>query len=70
MKKIIEILVLFTLTSCSGIKFSISLTATGEYEDKVEYYQENQEYHKQYGINYYPLDNKIKISENKTIYLK
>lgn len=68
MKKIIEILVLLTLASCSSIKFSISLTATGEYEDKVEYYQENQEYHKQYGINYYPLDKKIKISENKTIY--
>lgn len=68
MRKIIEILVLLTLMSCSSIKFSISLTATGEYEDKVEYYQENQEYHKQYGINYYPLDKKIKISENKTIY--
>ena len=68
MKKIVEILVLFILASCSNIKFSISLTATGEYEDKVEYYQKNQEYHKQYGINYYPLDKKIKISENKTIY--
>lgn len=68
MKTIIEILVLLTLASCSNIKFSISLTVTGEYEDKVEYYQENQEYHKKYGINYYPLEKKIDIGENKTIY--
>lgn len=70
MKKIIEILVLLTLTSCVNIKVSISITITGEYEDRVEYYQENQEYHKKCGLNYYPLNKKINISENKTIYFK
>lgn len=70
MKKIIEILVLLTLTSCVNIKASISVTITGEYEDRVEYYQENQEYHKKCGLNYYPLNKKINISENKTIYFK
>ena len=70
MKKIIGFLILLTLTSCVNIKVSISVTITGEYEDRVEYYQENQEFHKKYGLNYYPLDKKINISENKTIYLK
>ena len=70
MKKIIGFLILFTLTSCVNIKVSISVTITGEYEDRAEYYQENQEYHKKCGLNYYPLDKKINISENKTIYLK
>lgn len=68
MKKIIGFLILFTLTSCVNIKVSISVTITGEYKDKVEYYKENQEYHKKYGVNYYPLEKKIDISENKTIY--
>lgn len=68
MRQIIIILILLGLTSCSAMKISISVTATGEYKDKVEYYKENQEYHKKYGVNYYPLEKKIDISENKTIY--
>ena len=70
MNKIIEIILLLSLTSCTTMKFSISFTITGEYEDKIEYYYENQEYNKKWGINYYPCENMINISDYKTIYLK
>lgn len=70
MIKIIEVLLLLCLTSCSTMRFSISFTATGEYEDRIENYNENQEYHKKWGINYYPCEDMINISEYKTIYFK
>ena len=38
------------LTSCSVINTNVMIGATSEYEDHVWYYEQNQEYHKQYDL--------------------
>lgn len=66
-KRVIVIFLMFFLCSCSSIRFSISLTATGEYKERAENYQENLEYHKKYGINYYPFDNIVYFGDRVKI---
>ena len=58
MKNILVIIVLL-LSSCSVINTNIMLGITSEYEDHVECYEENQEYHRQYDI-------KLSIKQDNT----
>lgn len=52
MKKLKYILVFFLLflVSCSVMNTNIMIGATSEYEDHVWYYEQNQEYHRQYDL--------------------
>lgn len=69
MKKIILILsIMFLLSSCAVFKnTTISLSITGNYEDKFPYYEVNQYWLNNYGIIYSPYNNNFKLG--KYIYI-
>lgn len=50
MKKILIIIITLLLASCSVMNTNVMIGATSEYEDHVWYYEQNQEYHRQYDL--------------------
>lgn len=70
MRLIFTFLISVFLTSCSNMRFCINLTVTGEYEEQIEKYEDNVNYREKWALKYYPLEKRIDITENKTIYLK
>ena len=50
MKKILIIIMMLFLSSCSVMNTNIMIGATSEYEDHVWCYEENQEYHILYDL--------------------
>ena len=52
------------LASCSTISPSISICATGEYEDHIEYHMDNIEYQRIYGLRWNPRQNRIYFGED------
>lgn len=50
MKKILIIITILFLSSCSVMNTNVMIGATSEYEDHVWCYEENQEYHQQYDL--------------------
>ena len=51
-------------TSCSIMSPSISICTTGEYEDHIEYYLDNIEYQRIYGLRWNPDQKRIYFGEN------
>lgn len=70
MRVIFSFLFLIFMNSCSNTKLCINLTVTGEYEEQIEKYEDNINYREKWALKYYPLEKKINITENKTIYFK
>ena len=62
MKKIIILITILFLTSCSVMTTNIMVGVTSEYEDRVEYYEQNQEYHHEYDIKFTIKKDKIVLS--------
>lgn len=56
---IILCFIIYLFCSCSTMNTNIMVGATSEYEDKVMFYEQNQEYNNQYGI-------KLSFKENNT----
>ena len=56
------------LTSCSVMNTNIMIGATSEYEDHVWYYEQNQEYHRQYDLKLIIKQENISISCNNFFY--
>ena len=56
------------LTSCSVMNINIMIGATSEYEDHVWYYEQNQEYHRQYDLKLIIKQENISISCNNFFY--
>lgn len=56
------------LTSCSVMNTNVMIGATSEYEDHVWYYEQNQEYHKQYDLKLTIEKDNISISCNNLFY--
>lgn len=52
------------LASCSTMSLSISICATGEYEDHIEYHLDNIEYQRIYGLRWNPDQKRIYFGEN------
>ena len=70
MRLIFTFLISVFLTSCNNMIFCINLSVTGEYEEQIERYEDNIDYREKWALKYYPLEKRIDITENKTIYLK
>lgn len=56
------------LTSCSVMNTNVMIGATSEYEDHVRYYEQNQEYHKQYDLKLTIEKDNISISCDNLFY--
>lgn len=56
------------LTSCSVMNTNVMIGATSEYEDHVWYYEQNQEYHKQYDLKLTIEKDNISISCDNLFY--
>lgn len=72
MKKLRYILIflLVLLSSCSVMNTNIMIGATSEYEDHVWYYEQNQEYHRQYDLKLIIKQENTSISCNNLFYKK
>lgn len=51
-RNILFLICIQLFTSCSTISLSISICATGEYEDHIEYHLDNIEYQRIYGLRW------------------
>lgn len=68
MKKILIIIMILFLSSCSVINTSIMIGATSEYEDHVWCYEENQEYHILYDLKLIVKQDNTSISCDNLFY--
>lgn len=68
MRLIFTFLISVFLTSCNNMIFCINLSVTGEYEEQIEKYEDNIDYREKWALKYYPLEKRVDITENKTIY--
>lgn len=52
------------MQACSIVSTSISICATGEYEDHIEYHLNNQEYQRMYGLRWDPYQKRIYFGDS------
>ena len=62
--------IVYLFTSCSTMKTNIMVGATSEYEDKVMFYEQNQEYHQKYDLKLTFDENGSSLSSENFFYKK
>lgn len=62
--------IVYLLTSCSTMKTNIMVGATSEYEDKIIFYEQNQEYHQKYDLKLTFDENGSSLSSENFFYKK
>ena len=68
MKKLLIIIIMLFLSSCSVMNTNIMIGVTSEYEDHVWCYEENQEYHILYDLKLIVKQNNTSISCDNLFY--